>query len=102
MGHAADTDDVTKETLSLVRQLIKAVGRAVHVSTEGYLGLIRNHEGDPQAARRATEAITAKLAERQAKLSKLDLNFPLSVEEAERAGELHERLDAKKNWQVLV
>lgn len=78
-----------------VRQLIQTVGRAVPAGKKGCVGLIRDLVSDLQANTRGAETNTAKLAEREAKVSEPDLNIQLLAEETGRAGDLQKRLDIK-------
>lgn len=102
MGQAADTEDVTEETLSSVWRLIQAVSRAVPVIKKGYMHLIRDFTMDLQAVYRGAEATTAKVAEREPRLSELDMNAQLLTEKASRTADLQKRSGAKSKELELV
>lgn len=77
-------------------RLIWAVHRADPVTKKCYVGLVKEFGSDLHAVYWRAEATTEKLVEREAKLSELDLNAQLFVEEADQAGGLQDVWTSKK------
>lgn len=92
---AADTVNVAEETLSSARRLIQAECHVASATKKGCLELIRDLARELQAVSWGTEAMTEKLAEQEATLSKPDLKLQRLNEENGRVGNLWKGLVAK-------
>lgn len=90
-----NAENITEDVLASVQQLIQDVGRTIPVTKKAYEDLPSDFASNLQAVRRGAEATTHDLADCEAKVSKLELNFQLLVEETGLAGDLQKRLDAK-------
>lgn len=100
-GQGADTEDIAEEALlpalSSARRLIQAFLIAVPVFKNSFVGLTRSLAADLHSVRRKALATTAKLVEREATLSELDLKDQLLAKTAGHAGDVQKREAAKRN-----